>query len=444
MSCGTCGERTKAGASAATGAPVATGAVAQRHCPQCGKFLPKSGQCTNCRDKYSGGTMFVTRSTQAALKLAQAVAALDPMAIPGPEPLWPGDKDAGIHIDLHDGYFIRTYKHTLGRTFAEVSQIGADQLPQQPHATKGLSVYVGKGGNGHQRAVKALIHESEELSKFLVARANMERQGSRLCERCARYVDAGGAGHTTGCDDNRATAVTLDARESAAEGRPITDPEILKSADREGWTVAHIAAEHGQQFTDPEILKLANRDGWTVAHTAAEHGQQFTNPEILRLADGGGRSVAHVAAVAGQQFTDPEILKLANSVGWTVAHVVAEHGQQFTDQEILKLANRDGWTVAHASVRTGQQFTDPEILKLADKAGRTVAHVAAEHGQQFTDREILKLADKGGRTVAHAAAKGGQPITDPEILKLADMDGQTVKQCIANARFFDEKALQQP
>jgi hypothetical protein len=73
-----------------------------------------------------------------------------------------------------------------------------------------------------------------------------------------------------------------------------------------------------------------------------------------------------------------------------------------------------------------------------------VAHVAAEHGQQFTDREILKLADKGGRTVAHAAAKGGQPITDPEILKLADMDGQTVKQCIANARFFDEKALQQP
>ena len=390
MSCGMCSEKTKAGAAAAIGAPVATGAVAQpRHCPQCGQFMGQGHVCppsgshlrttmkvwniartrklivdpheitvTHPVEGYDAywfrenrivlspeqkaefaqlkamqSTMFVTRSTQAALKLAQAVAALNPKAIPGPEPLWPGDKDAGIHIDLPDGYFIRTFKHTLGRTFAEVSQIGADQLPQRPHATKGLSVYVGKGGNGHQRAVKALIHESEELSKFLVERANMERQGSRQCERCARYVDAGGAGHTTGCDDNRATAVTLDAREAAAEGRPITDPEILKSADRGGWTVAHIAAEHGQQFTDPEIL---------------------------RLADGGGRSVAHVAAVAGQQFTDPE---------------------------------------------------------------------------------ILKLADKRGITVAHAAAKGGQPITDPEILKLADRDGQTVKQCIATAQFFDEQAL---
>ena len=129
MSCGTCGEKTKAGAAAATGGPAATGAAAQpRHCPKCGKFLPKSGQCLNCDEEYDDGTeavffldgdgrlrrsdepedeepatRFVTNETQAALKLAKAVATLDPKAIPDPKPRWPGDKDAGIHIDLGDG-----------------------------------------------------------------------------------------------------------------------------------------------------------------------------------------------------------------------------------------------------------------------------------------------------------------------------------------------------
>jgi len=254
MSCGTCSEKTKAGAAAASGAPVATGAVAQtRHCPQCGKFLPKSGQCTNCHAKHDGGTMFVTRSTQAALKLAQAVAALDPMAIPGPEPLWPGDKDAGIHIDLHDGYFIRTYKHTLGRTFAEVSQIGADHLSKRPNATKGLSVYVGRGGDGHPRAVKALIRESKQLSGILAKRAGMERKGFRQCERCGGYVDADGAGHTPGCDDGKATAVTLaqkkkdDARagETSAAARH-SKPQRFEYCDNCGATMSRSAYKRGQ------------------------------------------------------------------------------------------------------------------------------------------------------------------------------------------------------
>jgi hypothetical protein len=243
-------------------------------------------------------TRFVTNETQAALKLAQAVAALNPKTIPGPEPRWPGDQDAGIHVDLHDGYFVRTFKHTLGRTFAEVTQVGADQLSKRPHATEGMSVHVGRGGNGHQRAVKALIHEAEQLSEILAERADMERKGFRQCERCAGYVDADGAGHTPGCDDSQATAVTLDAREAAAEGRPITDPEILKSADRDGRTVAHVAAEHGQQFTDPEILKLADKGKWTVAHEAAKGGQLITDPEILKLADVDGRTVEQcIAAV---------------------------------------------------------------------------------------------------------------------------------------------------
>jgi len=283
MSCGTCSEKTKAGAAAATGGPVATGAAAQpRHCPKCGKFLPKSGQCLNCDEENDDGTeavffiedgrlrrsdglsdepedeepaatMFVTAETKAALKLAKAVAALDPKAIPAPEPRWPGDKDAGIHIDLPDGYFIRTFKHTMGRTFAEVSQIGADHLSKRPNATKGLSVYVGRGGDGHPRAVKALIRESKSLSEIGAKRAGMERKGFRQCERCGGYVDADGAGHTPGCDDGKATAVTLaqkkkdDARagETSAAARH-SKPQRFEYCDNCGATMSRSAYKRGQ------------------------------------------------------------------------------------------------------------------------------------------------------------------------------------------------------
>ena len=55
MSCGTCSEKTKVGASAATGAPTATGAVAgnTHHCPVCGKFARRDGACSDpeCRTR---------------------------------------------------------------------------------------------------------------------------------------------------------------------------------------------------------------------------------------------------------------------------------------------------------------------------------------------------------------------------------------------------------
>jgi len=49
MSCGTCSEKTKAGASAVIGAPMATGGVAgrKRRCPHCGQFANADGTCAN-------------------------------------------------------------------------------------------------------------------------------------------------------------------------------------------------------------------------------------------------------------------------------------------------------------------------------------------------------------------------------------------------------------
>jgi hypothetical protein len=54
MSCGTCSEKTKQGASATIGAPQATGGVGNtRHCPVCGKFALSDGTCSDpeCRTR---------------------------------------------------------------------------------------------------------------------------------------------------------------------------------------------------------------------------------------------------------------------------------------------------------------------------------------------------------------------------------------------------------
>ena len=54
MSCGSCSEKTKAGAALATGGPVAMGGARTiQRCPDCGWSMPKSGACKNpqCRQQ---------------------------------------------------------------------------------------------------------------------------------------------------------------------------------------------------------------------------------------------------------------------------------------------------------------------------------------------------------------------------------------------------------
>jgi len=90
MSCGTCSEKTKASASAAIGAPQATGGVGNtRHCPVCGKFALSDGTCSDpeCR----------TRAEAPVTSAAAARAATNPML---------------VATAINDGYYIRLYDHT--------------------------------------------------------------------------------------------------------------------------------------------------------------------------------------------------------------------------------------------------------------------------------------------------------------------------------------------
>ncbi|BAI81774.1 hypothetical protein DEFDS_P153 (plasmid) [Deferribacter desulfuricans SSM1] len=55
------------------------------------------------------------------------------------------------------------------------------------------------------------------------------------------------------------------------EGHFFEDKEILKLANKNGWTVAHIQAKKGWITNDKEVLKLANIWNETVAHVMARN-----------------------------------------------------------------------------------------------------------------------------------------------------------------------------
>ena len=57
------------------------------------------------------------------------------------------------------------------------------------------------------------------------------------------------------------------------------------------------------KFTDPETLKLANDDGFTVAHVIASKAYNFTDPEILKLTADNGESVKDIM---GRNYLDDE------------------------------------------------------------------------------------------------------------------------------------------
>ena len=141
---------------------------------------------------------FVTHETQLELQVCRAVSALTDDDIHSTKD-WDGEPVVKIDLAGTDGYFIRTYKHTMGRTFAEVVRIGADGNYEYGAAVRGLSVYT-TGGDAQRRAVKALVKEAQILAPIVSERAEREQQGFRQCSRCAGYVNVVGEGHNAGCD----------------------------------------------------------------------------------------------------------------------------------------------------------------------------------------------------------------------------------------------------
>lgn len=74
-------------------------------------------------------------------------------------------------------------------------------------------------------------------------------------------------------------------------------------------------------------------------------GAVYTDFNILKRADDDGSTIAHVMAFVGVRITEDAVLRLVDNNGWSVAHEMAHRGHRFDSEDIQKLTTRDGVSV---------------------------------------------------------------------------------------------------
>lgn len=104
--------------------------------------------------------------------------------------------------------------------------------------------------------------------------------------------------------------------------------------------------------------ELCNKDGLTVAHIAAHYGRLPKNFDKWELADRSGRTVAHVAAESGHLPPDFDRWDLKDKYGWTVAHAAARWHHLPSDFDQWDLTDNNGRTVAHVIYESGKLPND--------------------------------------------------------------------------------------
>jgi hypothetical protein len=107
---------------------------------------------------------------------------------------------------------------------------------------------------------------------------------------------------------------------------PADSQEWARVVDKDGWTVAHAAAERGRLPEGFTRWDIVNKYGRTVAHEAAKFGPLPKGFNRWDLADKNGRTVAHEAVWCGPLPKGFNQWELADKYGRTVAHAAAEYG----------------------------------------------------------------------------------------------------------------------
>lgn len=189
--------------------------------------------------------------TDMVLDICRAVATLSD--IPAPVKDFAGEIVVKFDLGV-SGYFVRTYKHTMGRTFAEVVRIDKEHYDRSD-ALRGLCVY-SENDAGPVRAVRELIKEAQLLTPIYVERLEKEVQGFRQCEQCAGYVDAKGNGHNAGC------SIAAPAQELVTS--PVPDPTPQENQPVQKVTLSplrdQIEVRTGKLCSGPWVIaKLVKR-----------------------------------------------------------------------------------------------------------------------------------------------------------------------------------------
>jgi hypothetical protein len=164
--------------------------------------------------------------------------------------------------------------------------------------------------------------------------------------------------------------------------------------DRNGTTIAHLAAQYGCLPPDFNSWYLRDNRGWTVAHDAAYYNHLPSDFNQWDLANDGGWTVAHIAAYYNHLPSDFNQWNLADNDGWTVAHEAAYYNHLPSDFNQWEIADNDGWTVAHEAAYYNHLPSDFNQWELADNDGMTVAQLAYEYNHLPPDFDRWDLIKK--------------------------------------------------
>ncbi|XP_055999999.1 putative ankyrin repeat protein RF_0381 [Ostrea edulis] len=225
-----------------------------------------------------------------------------------------------------------------------------------------------------------------------------------------------------------------------------TYPDLLHSADNDGWNAALHAARGGnvkilQLLADNEVdVKHINKYSWNILHVACRQSNVEmsryiiqTYPDLLHTVNNAGWNAALHTARGGnvkilQILADNEVdVKHKDNDGWNILHVAFLKSNLKmscyiiqTYPDLFHSVDNDGWNAAlHAArggnVRILQLLAYNKVdVKHINKYSWNILHVACRHSNLKMSRyiiqrypDLLHSVDNDGWNTALHAARGG-------------------------------------
>ncbi len=186
--------------------------------------------------------------------------------------------------------------------------------------------------------------------------------------------------------------------------------------DSKGNKIAHYLAASNEKYaleliSDPEIARLTNKNGWSVAHEAVGHYLEVakhamnsisTENNIWEIRNESGITVGHVAVrnhlnialatISSQNFE--KLLKLDDDHEDTIAHVGVKWSEfailALNDLNIYNMTNANGITVAMEAIK----LHNSSARKILSNTNKYLSELGIIDGSKLIELAKKKLAEQ--------------------------------------------------
>ncbi|MHB8355059.1 MAG: hypothetical protein ACYDCF_11575, partial [Burkholderiales bacterium] len=192
-------------------------------------------------------------------------------------------------------------------------------------------------------------------------------------------------------------------------------------AEKDGWTVAHIAAEYGHLPADFKQWAMTNNRGWTVAHVAANKGPLPADFKQWDMVNKNGITVAQTAAANGhlpadesEHRAEPE--QIAQAVASTMDHDLLK---QLRERASIRDGSHPNWSGLSDSVANAQEFVRQHAMRNPELAEKWAADL---RGNPFEYGQALGLESDNIRGIATLMEESVKRARHPVIGDLVRFD----------------------